>query len=190
MRGPDTRTIAKSWIEHNVKAGSTILEEGCLFGVAISGPQLASTAISVKRDFDKAVATSGSGSLQKIRQAHLDKIYGDSPLYDIIKVDKLGEADIRTADSSLIIVTANNDKPIGDELGYFVEEGYYEKRKAMKITLAKKYALEKSFAPTVEFTAFFPHLMEQDYRALRALNLAKLKDVIRGPQIDIYKRRP
>jgi hypothetical protein len=120
---------------------------------------------------------------------HIDELYGESPLYDIVKVDKLQEADIHTVDSLFVIGTSNNDMFISDELRYFVEEGYYENRNMAKSELRKNYRIEKSFIPTDEFTAFFPHLMDQDYRTLRALSLARLKNVVRGPQIDIYKRK-
>lgn len=189
VRSPDTRTIAKSWIESNVKAGSSILEEGCLFGTAIGAPQLVTGAMSVKRDLDEAIAMGGSGSLQKIKMSHYDGLYTGTPLYDITKVDKLKEEDMRAADYSHVIVTASNDMFISDELRYFVAEGYREKRNAVKNGLAKKYMLEKSFVPTVEFDIFFPHLTDQDYRALRTLSIVRSKDIIRGPQIDIYRRK-
>lgn len=190
VASPDTRTIAKSWIEDNIEKESTVLEEGCLFGNAISSPQLAGNVESVKRDFDGAVAIGGSGSLQKVKMAYYDELYAGSSLYDVVKVDKLKESDILSNDPLFIITTSNNDDTfVSYEMRYFIEEGYYESRNAMKKTLAKRYALERSFAPTVEFTSFFPHFMDRDYHALRSISLAGSKSVIRGPRIDIYRRK-
>lgn len=192
IMGSDTRTMAKSWVEKNIKSGSVIMEEGYVSEAAVNAPQLICDEPCIERELKQIISRGANGYLQKIKMAHFKELYAGATVYDVEKMEHL-KADDLSSYPEYVIISNNNDMPIGEELGYSFKypyfASYFENRKAMKDELIKKYDLEKSFIPMGEFTAIFPHLMNQDYALLRKIRFNELKAYVRGPKIDIYKRK-
>lgn len=189
VAGADTRTEAKSWIEDNLSQGGLILAEGYLSTVAIHAPPLSPNMLTLKRDLESVLGKRGSGYAARARISNFDTLYGRDKTYDLVKVDTLTKDDVIARDPAYIIMTSRNDGNAGYEMGYYIDPGYGEKRKALKDYVSERYILAKSFLPTSEFTLWFPHMVDDDYRTIRNIPYHKLKNFKRGPAIYVYKRK-
>ncbi len=189
ISGPDTRTIAKVWIEKNIPAGAEILEEGYISAIPIHGPVLTDNLKTLRRDLDSAVLAGGSGIPLKMRMENFDRLYAGSKLYDMFKKYAISADEAKSTSASYIIISGDNDNPTGPEFNYSMPKNYYEEREKMMNIVLSRYELIKSFAPSYQMTAWVPHMSDLDYVALRSVKWDNLKDYIKGPRIDVFKLR-
>ncbi len=186
----DTRTEARAWIQENVPQDSLILAEGYLSTVPVHAPPIGDNMKTLERDLAHTLSSGrGSGFFAKTRIANYGLLYGKSRSFNVVKVDTLTTKDVDSSKPAYIIMTSENDRIAGAELAYYVEKGYHKKRKLLKDYISEKFALVKTFLPTCEFTLWFPHLVDDDYRLLRRIPLNSMENFTRGPRIDIYMRK-
>lgn len=185
----DTRTEARAWIEENIPQDSLILAEGYLSTVPVHAPPIVDNMKTLERDLAHTLNSKhGSGFFAKTRIANHGLLYGKSRSFNVVKVDTLTIKDVDSARPEYIIMTSKNDRIAGVELSYYVERWYYKKRKQLKDYISEEFTLVKVFLPTCEFTLWFPHLVDDDYRLIRRISLNNMKKFTKGPRIDIYKR--
>lgn len=189
MRSPNTKTTAKAWIEDHIPAGATIMAEGYVFTDPTYGPPLVENPSTLERDIAFVIANKGTGRTATLRLAHYDNLYDNARAYDILKVRLLDSEAIIRDDPRYLITTSDQDSPVGKELaGMGMTEDYGEKREVVKEGIRRGYAVLETIAPTVAFTAAFPHLMDEDYRLIRNWPLFS-QGRSRGPTITIWERR-
>lgn len=189
MRSPNTKMTAKTWIEEHIPGGATIMAEGYILTAPTYGPPLVENPSTVERDIAFAIENKGTGRMATLRLAHYGNLYGNARAYDILKVRMLDSEAIIRNDPRYLITTSGQDSPLGKELaGMGMTEDFGEKREAIKESIRRRYAILATIAPTVAFTAAFPHLMDEDYYLIRNWPLVS-RGRSRGPTITIWERR-
>lgn len=200
MRSPSTKMMAKAWVEEHIPGGATILSEGYFYTDPTFAPPLVENPLSLERDLAFVKANRGTGRTMMLRLTHYDNLYGNARAYDIRKVRLLDSEAITRDNPHYVIMTSAMDAQAGiNELaGMFMTGDYNQRRqaveaaiqhrKAVKEDIRRKYEMLATIAPTAAFTAFFPHLMNEDYRLIRNWPLFS-KGGSRGPTITIWERR-
>lgn len=189
VRSPSTKTIAKTWIEKHIPGGATIMAEGYIFTDPTFGPPLLENPSTLERDIAFVTENKGSGRTAMLRLAFYENLYGSARVYDIFKVRFLDSEAITRGQPRYLIMTSDSDSPAGRELaGMFMTEDYGKRREAVKEDIRRRYAIMTTIAPTVAFTKFFPHLMDEDYHLIRNWPLFS-RDRLRGPTITIWERQ-
>lgn len=188
MHSPSTKMLAKTWIEEHIPEGTAIMVEGYVFTDPTFSPPLAETFSSLDRDIAFVTENKGIGKIAMLRRANYDRLYGKAKAYDVRKVGFL-PLDVAANDPPrYLVMTSDNDTPGGQELaGMFMSNEYGDKRKAVKEEIRRRYSVLATIAPTVAFTKFFPHLMDEDYRLIRNWPLFS-RGGSRGPTITIWER--
>lgn len=193
MLSPDTKVLAKQWIERNVPAGSTVMMEGYIHSVPIQCPPLAEDRKTLERDLASISAQGGTGLAVKLRLNRHGEVHGRDIAFDIIKEYRLEVPAIARLKPPYLIMTDSHDRPTGKELYYYIDryisKDYFLRRSLMKEEVLRSYELAASFAPGAEFTFMFPHLTDADYRAVRAWPLFS-PSPSRGPLITVWERKP
>jgi hypothetical protein len=189
MRSPSTKTMAKTWIEEHIPGGATIMAEGYIFTDPTFGPPLVETRSTLERDIAFMIENKGTGRTARLRLAHYDNLYDNARAYDVLKVRSLDSEAITRDRPPYLIMTSDKDSPAGKELaGMFMTGDYGERRETVKEGIRRRYDVLATIAPTVAFTNFFPHLMDEDYRLIRNWPLFS-RGRSRGPTITIWERR-
>jgi len=189
MRSLNTKMTAKTWIEEHIPEGATIMAEGYILTAPTYGPPLVENPATVKRDIAFVMEHKGTGRMATLRLAYYDNLYDNARAFEILKVRMLDSEAITRDDPRYLITTSGQDSPLGKELtGMGMTEDYGEKREAIKEGIRRRYAVLATIAPTVAFTAAFPHLMDEDYRLIRDWPLFS-RGRSRGPTITIWERR-
>jgi len=189
MRSPSTKTTAKTWIEEHIPGGATIMAEGYIFTDPAFGPPLVENPSTLKRDIAFVMENKGTGRMAMLRLAHYDALHNNARAYDILKVRFLDSESITRDHPRYLIMSSDKDYPAGKELaGMFMTGDYGEKREAVKEGIRRRYAVLATIEPTVAFTNFFPHLMDEDYRLISNWPLFS-RGRSRGPTITIWETR-
>lgn len=189
MRSPSTKTAAKTWIEAHIPDGSTLMAEGYMFTDPIFGPPLVESRSSLDRDRAFVKEKKGAGRIPELRLSHYEWLYGGARAFDILKLRFLDSEAVATSRSPFLIMTTEGDRPVGKELErMFLPRDFGEKRAAVRENIRRSYAVVATFAPAVEFTNLFPHLMDEDYRLIRDWPLFS-SSRSRGPTITVWERR-
>lgn len=163
--------------------------EGYIYTIAVHGPVLIPDKATLERDAADISAHGGSGTSAGTALAHYEKIYGNARSYDISKRDGLRIDDIDAVGPDYIILSGSKDTETGEELSYYLEKDFYEKRAAIRKAVSDRYDLMRSIPPTDIHTLMLPHLMDQDYRIIRNVPYGRLAGYVRGPAIDIFRIR-
>ncbi len=188
-RSPGTRARAQAWIEEHVPAGSAILAEGYVFTAPTYVPRLAEGRACLERDLVAIKADKGTGRSVSLMLTRYDELYGGARAYDIRKVRLMNSRTLAEDGSPFLMTTGAQDEPAGWELaGMYIPAGYAEKRRAVMKEVRSRYGVLTTIAPTEPFTAFFPHLMDQDYRLIRSWPLFS-RGKSRGPAITVWERK-
>lgn len=191
LRSPGTKTTAKAWIEAHIPQGSTIMAEGYIFTTPTFGPPLVESPSSLERDIAFVKEQKGAGRIPALRLAHYDQLSDSARAYDVLKVGFLNSKAIASRLPRFLVMTSDMDSPAGRELESLylsMSDEYGEKRVAVKEDIQRGYLVRAIFAPTEPFTRMFPHLMDEDYRALRSWPLFA-GETSRGPTITVWERR-
>ena len=200
MRSPSTKTMAKTWIEEHIPGGATIMAEGYFYTDPTFVPPLVENPSALERDLAFVKMNNGTGRTTMLRLVHYDDLYGNARAYDVRKVRLLDSEDITRDQPRYLIMTSFMDSEVGtNELsGMFVNGNYNERRQAVEAAIQRRNAVKENIrrsykilatiAPTVTFSAFFPHLMNEDYRLIRNWPLFS-QGGSKGPTITIWERR-
>jgi len=183
---PDTRTIAKDWMEKNILEYYSILSEGYIYTEPVMVPPLKSNLKTLQRDLILVKSMDGKGNLinQRIECAMNDII---SKRYNIYKVRNINVETLKRINADYVITSGYVDMNIG-EREYSKEAYFYKKREEFYNTLNKKYTLVKDFKPYPALGSYFPLLLIEDFKKIESINLLKdLPKLCRGPEIKIYQ---
>jgi len=189
MGSPSTKTLAKAWIETHVPAGATIMSEGYVFTAPAFGPPIAESRSTLERDVAFVKQNSGTARTAVLRLAYYDRLQGGGPTYDILKVREMDADAISREAPAYLVTTSDRDRLAGDELAVmFTPVGYGKARAGVKARIAQDYIVVGAIVPAQVFTPMFPHLMDEDYRAIRRWPVFA-GGGSRGPAITIWARR-
>jgi len=182
---PDTRTLAKSWVEENIPAGTSIVIEGTARDEIPSylGPPL---VLGQGRLREELVVTQQGGQEGLTLQAQLEA-YQNRIGYDLTGVPRI---DVRYDSQSgkyLSLPNAQYYKDHGVE--YVIRSGWVrQEAPAMSASFlesfAQDYVLVQSFRPSVAFRYDF-HTWYVDNQALDQITLLTQGKI--GPEISIYR---
>lgn len=184
---PDTRNIAKAWIEKNIPTTVSILSEGYINAVAIHVPQIKGNINTLKRDMVD-VKKHGRGLMveSEIKLAQKDTI---SPRYDILKKDVLNSDYLRKTTADYVILSSYVDKDAG-EREYTREKDFRFKRKALYDELEKDYTLIQKISPYPDLGYAFPVFLVDDFKKMRSIKLfADVPRLQQGPEIKIFRKK-
>lgn len=185
---PDTRTIAKDWIEKNIPEDSLFLMEGCISTVPIQVPQLKGNLAALKRDLAYVAAAGGKGNIIKTEIKCVEK-NGKFKRYDLHKTRILDAGAIRKIKPDYVVLSGYVDMNMG-EREYLRESGFYEERKKFYAELEKKYRLMKTFTPHPKLGNYFPLLLIDDFKKLRSIDLFKDSPrLLQGAEVKIFCRK-
>jgi len=185
---PDTRTLAKEWIEKNVPNNSVILSEGYISTAPTHVPQLKGNLNTLYRDMALVKASGGSGIpiQEEIRLAGMDKT---SARYDIYKTKVLSIEDLARGRGDYVVLTGYSDIDLAQR-EFLREADFFSDRKNFYDTLNKKYRMVKEFIPYPEFGPFFPIFVLGDLARLEAIRpFFGTQPLLQGPVIRIYQKR-
>lgn len=184
---PDTRTIARKWIEENLPSGTRVLSEGYISTFAAHAPQIRGDIRSLRRDIEQIVAAGGS-AIPVSEEISISESDRRSKRYDIIKRRILTEKDLDSAPDAYVVVTGYHDMTAGQR-EFHRDAQYYSDRKALHEKLEKDYVLVIEFAPKPAFSFFFPIFILGDLDRLETIRLSDgAKGLCQGPLISIYRR--
>ncbi len=170
LRLPDSRTVARLWIEQHVPAGSLLLVEGAIGTFVFEGPQLPETEASLDRTLTDILQQGGGGGLwsAKVRAARREE--NERRRFDVHKVRNVTIEDLDTAPPYVVV---RNDS--GRRL---VEaDGRYR-------------AVFSVQSDSPQLFLFVPMLSSADIRRLRRIPLfADDPQFTPGPDIRVYHLR-
>lgn len=190
VRSPNTKAMAKTWIEDHIPGGATIMAEGYVFLVPTFGPPLVESPATLERDIALMRARNANGRMAALRLARYDNLYHSARAYEILKVLSLdSEAIFRDHPRYLVVTSHEDPAAAGSELaGLFTTADARERREAVKEDIQRSYTVLATIEPTVAFTAFFPHLLDDDYRLIRDWPFFS-RGRSRGPTITIWEKQ-
>ncbi|MBU1061152.1 MAG: glycosyltransferase family 39 protein [Candidatus Omnitrophica bacterium] len=179
LEGEDTRTIAKRWIESNIKSNSSILVEGAYtFNITAGGPPLRENVYTLKKELDEIKKTGASGFLweNKLKFVALQ----EAPAYELYKTVVIFPENIERYDPEYVVLS-DYCKP-GARLQSNITKEYLKKREYVRIKkiLPDVYI---NFFPSFESLYFdaFKTIDKIDFMSLDTLNSY-------GPAIEIYEK--
>lgn len=189
LAGPDTRTEALGWIEMNVPSGESFISEGNIAAIPSHAVPLKENMDTLKRDLERTLSKNGTGLAEKLK---IERYYKDSDSakgYDIFKTSATNTEEADSLRPAYIIMSGANDIVTGDELSYYIADGYHEGRDDLRRHISRDYELVRVFDPYPVMSSVFPHMVDRDYRAIRSASLNLMDRYISGPRIEIYRRR-
>lgn len=184
---PDTRTVAKYWVEYNIPNGSKILSEGCISAIPIQVPQLKSTTKALMRDLDFVRSNGGKGSLLN---AEISRSKNDTKnkRYDIYKVKSVDVQDLEKVNADYVVLSGYVGMDTG-EREYLISEDAMKRHQAALKFINQNYVLINQVSPYPELGPYFPLLLIDDFKKLESISLVKDQSrLMQGPEIRIYRR--
>ena len=181
---PDTRAVAKSWIEKNIPENSCILLEGAFPWQITYNTPLVENKRCLEDEMKKIKSKGGGGELWKMRISLLDAI--KAPKYYIHKIGRFGLAAI-------------SEYKYYPEPEYIIVMSYFDHGLTISVKdrallydeLLKKYALMRQFKayPYIVWFPSFNSLMTNPENLKFVKLLGRDQELMPGPNISIYKRR-
>ncbi len=196
LRRPDTRTLARAWVEEHIPGGATLVVEGSRHTVLWLGPDLPGTSRVWQQDLADIRAGGGRGRLAQMRwewaQAqppamayNLTKVFVATPeLLDEVQPDYVVtsgyfDADLFAGEPRGVVEALPCKKP-----------GFLAQRLRLRRRLAEQFVLMAQFDPGVRFHEEFPMMYLGDFERLRRVPLwGDRSRLYQGPVISVYQRR-
>ncbi len=196
LQRPDTRLLAREWINGHLPAGAHVLVEGARYGEMLLGVDLPSHEAGAREDLEAVLQAGGRGELARLRlkwaQEHpqpggfrLTKVLTATPEL----LEQTGAAYVVTLgyfDPDLF-----SREPVGViEPLPCQKPGFLVERQATRRRLERDYAPLARFDPGVPFHETFPLLFLGDFARLRQVPLAGDRSSLsQGPLVQVYERR-
>jgi len=192
LNAADTRIAFREWAKENIENNADILLEGVVSDVDISTICFLQPSVtSLREDIERVKERGGTGYLAKKEKDLLEERLKEREVktYNIYKTDFLKKELITDTHPKYVIISGLNDLDYR-ELAYYFPPDYSEDRELAKEYISRNYTLEKSFKPTIQMSVFSAIFIDSDYRELRELGLRDMFDIVKGPRLDLYKRKP
>jgi len=176
-RKDDTRTVAKKWIESNIKENSSILLDGVYSLNIIYSPQLRENIDTLKRESDEIKKSGGSGFLWECKMKY--EIFQKAPAYNLYKVRLISREDIEKYKTDYVVLSSYDMPSICSEVS--LERGY----------LKEGYVFLKKISSDacIRFFPSFESLYHGAFEDIEKFNFKSLSKVGNyGPVIEIYKK--
>ena len=135
LKRPDTRTIAKTWIERNIPEQATILSEGYIYTSPALVPQLKGDLKTLQEDLKLVTSLGEAGFPIKLEIKHANKDEKQKR-YRIIKVRTLDLQSIRHCQADYMITNGYFDIPLAEK-ALFQDENRALKRKKFFLSWEK-----------------------------------------------------
>lgn len=173
----DTRTLAKKWMESNIKENSSILIDGSYsLNIVYSAP-LRENIDTLRRGVDEIKKAGGSGFLWECKMKYAS--FQKTPAYDIYKVRFMSIEDIEKYKAEYVVLSSYDLPSICSEIS--PEKDY----------LKGKYACIKKILPDSSIR-FFPSFESLYHGAFEGIDKISFKSLSMfrsyGPVIEIYEK--
>lgn len=183
---PDTRTLAKDWIESNIFPGTKIVNEGTMKSeyASVYGPPLWMNLASLSKRLEEVKKEGLPGTyLRVLIEARRGRVGYN--LKGTLRLD--GEYDTALG---RFISLSGVEKYVADDYCYLISSNWAEHNQSdyppeFKQSLEENYQLIKEFKPNPRLEED-PLAWRVDFPRLDKVNLYAA-DVISGPEIKIYK---
>lgn len=186
MASPDTRMLAKEWIEENIQGYSSILEEGAVASLLIFAPQLNPDRITLEEEKRIVVSQKGLGRLVDMRLAWLEK-NPQAKSFRIHRAKIINQDLIKEFKPEFIILSGVFDLETNNPR---ITPMDIEGRGKAKRIIDEDYILIKEIEAYPKFSDSFPFLSEDDYQQLEKIKLlTNLEQLSAGYDIYIFKRK-
>jgi hypothetical protein len=180
MTAPDTRTLAKAWIEKNIEKDATVLTEGAVGDVLIFSPQLNSNIETLNREKEKVVSEGGAGRLYDRRIKWVRENPGEV-YFNIYKVAAIDTALLNETRPKIVIMTGIYDGGSPKDIN---------ERRGVKRIVEQDYRLIKLFSAYPDFSRLFPMISKKDLLEIKNMKLTGSgKPILSGYNIYIYKKK-
>jgi len=176
---PDTRAVAKTWIEDNIPEDSSILIEGAFPWKIVDCPPLVENKECLLEEMEKIREKGGDSILWKARISRIG--HKKAPKFFLEKEGYFNKGTLMRHSTDYVIVCSYHDH--GFRIGKMHRTIFYKE-------LSKKYSLIKKFMAT-PYIVWFPsfNALRENPENLKYVNLLDPgQDLIAGPNIFIYKK--
>jgi hypothetical protein len=189
VKAPDTREIARNWIENNIDTNSKILEEGHVAKDPVLCPAITPDYKTIKRDIDYIKDKGGSCFSYNLMLKNFNQLYF-KPYYEIYRQSYIAFYDeITHLNPDYIILSGFYDIDMR-ERNYLLPKDYYKNRLGIKEKIYSQYNKVYEIHPSRQFSLNYPMcMMNTDYRILRDIQVKEISKFINGPSIYIYQKK-
>jgi len=182
ITAPDSRALAKAWIENNIEKDTVVLIEGAVVDLIIFSPQLNSNIEALKREKEKVISEGGVGRIYD-RRIEGSRENQERVCYNIYKTRAMNTDLLNKIKPDIVIMTGANDV-----IELLSQKEANERANAQRI-VARDYKLMKLFYSYPDLSGF-PVLFKGDFLKIKNIKLIKNnKAILAGYNIYIYKRR-
>lgn len=178
---PDTRTLAKRWIEANVPVHERIAVEGAVQEVMTYGPPLEANGQTLEAELTQIRHKGGYGRLWQARIR--DATHSPHKQFALCKAMELTPADLeRCRPTFLVVVTDTSDR------GWFILA--HDRRQFLQ-EVQQRYELVKQFDPYPGIR-YFPSewSLRDEFSRLRMVGIfSHPVPLVTGPRIRVFRQR-
>lgn len=185
MASPDTRNLAKEWIEKNIDASSVVLAEGASQDILVFAPQLNANVEALKGEKENIISKGGRGRLYDMRIKWLNK-HPEVRAFYLYKVKVIDEDSLRKIKPEVVILTGAYELEGRSWLKSYLKD----KREKARIILNENYNLIKTFSAYPKFSFLFPMVTKDDFLKLNKISLFdSATKLYSGYDIYIYRKK-
>jgi len=185
MASPDTRNLAKEWIEKNIDAGSVVLVEGAAQDILVFAPQLNANVEALKREKENIISKGGRGRLYDMRIKWLNQ-HPEVRAFYLLKVKGIDEDSLRKTEPEIVILTGAYDV----EGRSWLKPSLKDKREKARTILNTNYTFIKTFSAYPKFSFLFPMVTKNDFLKLNKIKLfTSTANWGSGYDIYIYRKK-
>lgn len=185
MTSPDTRDLAKEWIEKNIDAESVILVEGTSQDLLVFSPQLNANVESLLKERDDIISKGGKGRLFDTRIKWLVQ-HSEVKSFYLHKVKAINRDSLKKTKPDVVILTGAYDV----EGRSWINTSVKAEREKARIVLNDSYTQIKEFNAFPKFSFLFPMVTKDDFLKLNTIGLFdSTTKWASGYDIYVYKRK-
>ncbi|MBI4323010.1 MAG: hypothetical protein HY596_01895 [Candidatus Omnitrophica bacterium] len=195
-RRPDTRTLARAWVQANVPSGAHIVVEGARYADMWLGPTLPGRADVLAQELMQVEARGGLGRLAQMRLA-LAQAHPPAAAFALTKVFTAAPDALDRMRPEYVVTSGYFDLDLFDqesprriEAPPCHKPGFLQARLALRDYLARDYIEVARFDPGVRFHEEFPVMYTCDVARLQRVPVVNgWRQRHQGPVVTIYRRK-
>ncbi len=195
-RRPDTRALARAWVQANVPSGAHLVVEGARYTDMWLGPTLPERADVLAQELEQIKAHGGLGRLAQMR---LELAMAEPPAvaFALTKVFTAAPDALERMRPEYVVTSGyfdldlfDQESPLRVEVPPCHKPGFLDARRALRDYLAQEFVEVARFDPDLRLHEEFPLMYTCDFARLKRFSLAAdHRQVYQGPVVTIYQRK-